>query len=91
MTHLISMYLVLERGYDFQRATEAMRKVIEKHKRDFVWLRPPDNRGSITVLDVSKARDVEEHTEIVKQWAWSVWNAWSGYRDAIRQFVPFPS
>jgi hypothetical protein len=91
IVHLISMYLVLERGYDFQRATGAMRGVIEKHKQDFVWLTPPDNRGDITVLDVSKARDLEEHTEMVRQWAWSVWNAWSKYRDTIHQFAPFPA
>jgi hypothetical protein len=74
--HLISMYLVLERGYDFQQATEVMGRVIKEHKKDFVWLNPPDNRGDITVLDVSKARDLEEHTGMVKQWALSAWHAW---------------
>jgi hypothetical protein len=70
------MYLMLERGYDFQRATEAMGRIIKEHKKDFVWLNPPDNRGEITVFDVSKAGDIEEHTGMVQQWALSVWNAW---------------
>jgi hypothetical protein len=85
------MYLVLERGYDYQRATEAMTRVIQKNKNNFVWLNPPDNRGDITVLDVRQARDLEEHSEMVKRWAWSVWNAWSKYHNTIRQFVPSPS
>jgi hypothetical protein len=89
--HLISMCLVLERVYDFQRATEAMGRIIKEHKKDFVRLNPPDNRGDITALDVGKARDLEEHTGMVNQWARSVWNAWGEYHDAIRQFIPFPA
>jgi len=42
--HLISLYYVLERGYDFQRAAQAMRRALQ-NKQVFVWLEPPVNRG----------------------------------------------
>jgi hypothetical protein len=85
-THLISLYLVLEKRLDGVQATQAIGRVLE-HASDFVWLEPPVPNGQITVLDVIKARDISEHQELVEQWAKDVWNAWSVYHNLVQRMV----
>ena len=50
----------------------------------FVWLEPPRFLGRLTVLDVRAARDLDEHTRRVNDWAGSVWAAWSLHHATIR-------
>jgi hypothetical protein len=38
--NLLRLFLVLERGFPSEKATEAMRKVLG-HRKQFVWLDPP--------------------------------------------------
>src|ERR687896_852498 len=56
--HLISLYLILERGYEPERATAAIREALESRSENFVWLDPPASLGGITVLDVREAEDL---------------------------------
>ncbi|MGH8278881.1 MAG: DUF5946 family protein [Gammaproteobacteria bacterium] len=84
--HLISLYLVLERDVDLQRATRAMRTAV-KTKGRFVWLTPPPALGSITVADVHMAKTVEEHKRLVRAWADSVWSAWAPHHATIRSWA----
>jgi hypothetical protein len=84
--HLISLYLVLEEGYDFTRATEAMRRALEPRGR-FVWLNPPDMAGTITVLNMLAATNLEEHVELAERWARSVWYAWAAHHATVRQWA----
>jgi len=84
--HLLSLHLILERGFPSPQATEAIRKALE-HAERFVWLDPPPSLGTITVLDVRKARDIAEHERLVWQWARSVWAAWSSHHETIRQWA----
>ena len=85
--HLMSLCLVIERGWDFARATEMMRRAIGRFKGDFVWLERPASFGEITVLDVARARDFADHVERVEQWAHSVWRAWSEHHGAIHHWI----
>lgn len=85
--HLISLYLVLERNVDMQRATLAMQTAI-KPKGRFVWLTPPPSLGSITVADVHQAKKIEEHLALVRTWVVSAWTAWSPHQATIRRWVP---
>jgi len=48
--HLISLYLVLERGLTAKKATAAIRQAIER-SHHFVWLPPPASLGAVTVLE----------------------------------------
>ncbi len=85
-THLISLYLVLEKELEGTEATQAIGKVLE-YASEFVWLKPPVPNGQITVMDVVEARDFSEHQELVNKWARDVWNAWSGYHHIVKEFV----
>lgn len=84
--HLVSLFLVLERGYDFRAATRAKNRVLRYRDR-FVWLDPPPSLGEMTVLDVHMAGDLAEHAELVQQWAGLVWEAWSPHHDTVRRWA----
>ena len=81
--HLISLGLVLERGFDPRRATAAI-KAAASRKGSFRWLQPPASLGEVTVADVFRARDAAEHLAAVEAWAASVWRAWSAHHDTVR-------
>jgi hypothetical protein len=84
--HLVSLYLVIEKGWDGQAATQAIAKIVKRADK-FVWLEPPDPNGSITVADVVKARDWEEHRKWVDEWARDVWTAWAKHHALIRKLA----
>ena len=85
--HLIRLCLLLERGLDMGRANEAILKATESKKK-FVWLTPPIARGEITVADVHRAKNAEEHLRLVRQWAESSWKAWRAHHGQIRLWLP---
>ena len=85
--HLISLCLVLERGCDAARATQIMDRAVRRFKGQFAWLEPPASRGALTVLDVVRAGDAEEHQRQVRRWAESAWEAWSFHHATIHAWV----
>lgn len=85
--HLISMLLVLEKGYDFKHATYMLQHAITLFKGQFVWLEPPNSIGDITIKDVHGAKNLEEHNILVGNWAKSVWNAWEAHHDKVREWA----
>jgi hypothetical protein len=84
--HLITLFLTLERGYDFGAATRAMGGAL-RHRDHFVWLEPPPSLGEMTVLEVRKAGDLAEHAELVYQWAGLAWEAWSTHHGTVRRWA----
>jgi len=80
--HLAGMYLVLESGANGREATRALQAVLKKRK-EFEWLAPPEKNGSITVLDVRKAADLNSHVQLVEAWARSIWAAWRQHHRLI--------
>lgn len=84
--HLISLYLIIEKGVESRTATDAIRKALGK-KLEFSWLEPPENRGEMTILDVFKQKDPESINSAVKQWAQSVWDAWSSHHDTVKKWA----
>ena len=85
--HLISLCLVLERGVEMTRATAAMQAAVE-HKERYIWLTPPPSLGSMTVADVQRAKNAEEHEKLVRAWAESAWTAWSPHHATIQNWLP---
>ena len=85
--HLVRLCLLLERGLKMEQANQAM-LTITTTKDQFTWLAPPSSRGSITVADVDKAETPEQHNQIVKAWAKSVWKAWTPHHQTIFQWIP---
>jgi hypothetical protein len=85
--HLIRLCLLLECGLKLDRANEAMLQAT-KLKKSFAWIEPPPDRGSITVADIRRATDPEDHVRRVRQWAESAWHAWSRHHSQIRLWLP---
>ena len=85
--HLVRLCLLFECGLQIQRANEAILKTAQA-KAKFVWLTPPPNRGAVTVLDVHRTKNAEEHLLRVREWAESAWAAWSPHHAQIRLWLP---
>ena len=47
----------------------------------------PTQRGDLTVAHVHAAATPEEHTARVRQWARSIWEAWSDHHALARQLI----
>jgi len=84
--HLIRLHLQLERGLPHEKANDAMLR-ISARSRDFPWLDPPASPGGVTVLDVRDAKNTPEHVARVRDWARSVWEAWSSHHDTVRRWA----
>ncbi len=50
-------------------------------------LAPPENRGRVTIADVSGATSPEEHAARVRRWAQSVWEARSAHHGWAREWL----
>lgn len=85
--HLMALYLLIEKNKTSTEATEAMQMVTREQKDQMTWLPIPQNLGTITVIDVIQATTPDAHDSLVKQWAQSVWRAWSDHHDAILHFT----
>ncbi len=73
--HLISLYLILLKGFDGKNATNKMGLILSNNPK-FEWLEPPIPNGSKTVIDVLTATNQDEHEKKVREWAEDVWNCW---------------
>ncbi len=71
--HLISLYLCFIRKLDTNYILKFL-KDATKIKKDWPPILQINNPNWLTVNDVVKARDLEEHTKYVKEWEKSVWN-----------------
>ena len=84
--HLIRLCLFLEYNLAPEKTNDAMLKAA-KHKHNYIWLKPPESLGSITVADVHKAKKADKHKKILRAWAMETWNAWSAYHDIVRTWA----
>lgn len=81
--HLISLCAVLEHGTDLHRASQ-VKQAAAQGKERFTWLSPPPSMGEITVADVHRAENAQEHAQWVRTWAKATWDAWSAHHDTVR-------
>ena len=84
--HLMALHCVLDLKYNPQKTMKAMREALSVRDR-FVWLTPPETRGELTIVDVSRAKGLEDYEHIVTAWAQSVWHAWSAHHDTVRSWI----
>jgi hypothetical protein len=84
--HLISLYLVLERGRDPAYAARVMGRAANR-QGILRWLDPPASLGALTVLDVHAAPDPIAHRRQVQRWARSVWDAWGPHHATVRHWA----
>lgn len=73
--HLVSLYYVFEKDFSHIEATKELSKFVDK-KHPLKWLDPPLFSATLKVSDVLLAKSSEEHIQLVRQWAFSVWVVW---------------
>ncbi len=85
--HMMNLCGILEHGRSPGAGTKdgVKGKDQEAKYRAFPDLRAPADQGSLTVLDVVGASDLNEHKALVQKWAESVWQAWAVHHDWARQ------
>lgn len=84
--HLTSLCFTLERGFDPDRTTEAVRRLLRR-REGFLWLDPPSTFGPLTILDVHRTHDLLIHSQCVREWAECVWQAWSMHHETVRAWA----
>ncbi|NOY77063.1 MAG: hypothetical protein GXO76_04245 [Calditrichaeota bacterium] len=84
--HLIGLHLLFKKEMSVPDVATAI-EIICKRANRFVWLEPPIPNGSITVLDVAKAKNLAEHRQLVEEWARDVWEAWLPYHALVKHMV----
>ena len=59
--------------------------IMEHYYRDFPFLNPPPagKRGDVTVMDIYRAGDREEHNALSYKWAKSVWDAYGEHHNWV--------
>ncbi len=80
---LMTLCLFVENGVDPAQGP-TLHKQMVAHRPDFTWLTPPDQRGLMTIADVFRARDADEHSRLVRDWGRQVWQAWAPHHATIR-------
>ncbi len=85
--HLMRLCRLLERGDSpglGQRPPREVGKAFEERYRQFPMLEPPPRRGDLTIVDVHGAHGPEDHARRVREWARSVWEAYSPHHEWAR-------
>ena len=84
--HLIGLHLTIERdlSHDFARRVIGS---VTASRTPLDWLPPPEHLGDVTVVDLHRADDPDEHRRMVYRWAESVWTAWRPHREAIARIA----
>ena len=79
---LAGLYLHVERQLTGRQVQLAHIKMA-RQRRSWPTFVLPDNRGSITALDVMRAPDGDERDGAIHDWAGSVWSAFSMNRPTL--------
>ena len=83
--HLMTLCLVVERDFDPTKGPVMHKQFVGRP--EFHRLEPPAHLGDLTVADVHRASNANEHKLAVQRWARSVWAAWSPHHDQIRRWL----
>lgn len=74
--HLVGLHLMLDRGVPPVEVPPLYQRMAS---REGPWphLTPPEELGSLTIVDAAGAATPEALAEAIRSWARSVWSAWS--------------
>jgi hypothetical protein len=79
---LVGLYLYVEKQFFGRQVQEVHRKLGEK-KRDWPKINFPEDRGTLTVIDVMATCEGEERDKAIRAWCGSVWHAFGANRQMI--------
>jgi hypothetical protein len=79
---LVGLYLHLEKGFSGREVQNA-HIVMGRRKREWPAVSLPEDRGSVTVVDVLAAAAGPDRDRAIDDWCRSVWTAFAANRSAI--------
>ena len=88
--HLVGLFLQMERDLrpeELYAAHGRTSSQAKEGKKDIFWMEPPASLGETTILYVLDANGPDEHAERVREWARSVWEAWSPRHETVRRWA----
>ena len=83
--HLIALCVVLERGWDFHRASTLLG--VAAARDDYAWLTPPLAPATLTVLHPLAASSAAGHATAVREWAEAAWRDWGRHHAQVREWA----
>ena len=88
--HLVGLHLQMERDLrpeELYALHKRVSSVAKERREEIYWLDPPASLGERTLLYVLDASGPNEHAERVREWASSVWEAWSPHHETVRRWA----
>jgi Family of unknown function (DUF5946) len=82
---LVTLYLVYEHNYTGKQAQKA-HTLLAKTPKQWPQIRFPEEKASMTVLDVLKALE-NERNSMIREWGKAVWSIWQSERAKVADFV----
>lgn len=84
---LMTLDLILDVGLDVSLGSRLHQQMMRKHPAVFVPLRKPDLVGTLNHRHLARAQTDQTSLEgAAREWAESVWQAWRGHHDQVRQW-----
>ena len=80
--HLITLHLVLERGWHPGQAIR-LRTMGADGSAGWTWLEPPSSMGPLTVVNVAEAAQADRG-DVVRSWVEGAWAAWRRHHPAVQ-------
>lgn len=82
---LIGMYLVHEKGFT-GRQVQLAHMQLAKHKFSWITFDPPNQTGTLTVVDVLQAEAGAARDQQIREWSASVWESWLAFHGWTAEF-----
>jgi hypothetical protein len=84
--HLTAICAALEYE-DALAINQLMQKWLSTNPKIEKPVRIPEQRGNLNIIYIHGASDADEHIKRVRDWAQSVWGAWSEHHALARQLI----
>ena len=85
--HLMDLCLLLERDGEVRMLVPVLGRMPRRRALDLHWLKPPEVRGSITVVDALHPSAGAARGARVEVWARDVWAAWEPHHMTVRRWL----
>lgn len=82
--HLVGLCAVLEHDIAHPYVTKLLGRVLRHRQGAFPILARTEGPGTLTVLHMIGAADLEDYERRALEWARAVWDSWSAHHELIR-------
>jgi hypothetical protein len=83
---LVGLYLYVEKGFNGRRV-QRVHMEIARSASNWPRFELPENRGSVTALDVVRADPGAERDQMIDRWCRAVWGEYAKTRPIIETFL----